>query len=331
MRTQGDVKTPNGDVLALAWLTPRRVVGIDRIGVFVVDPVARRLVKSRRLEGTFLASGRTSSALVVLLGPPGTALPISTVWDWGSTIGPARLVTISADGRVHTVQLDRIRSGAEISGTGWARDRSIPGFALDRAGGRAFVVGGDGVVAEVDLRTLRVTYHEPREGTSLLGRVLSWLQPAAAAKGPMPGATRVAAWLGNGVVAVSGADVQVATRPNDADVSTTPYGLRLIDTRNWTTRVVEPRATGLTLGSGVLLAYAASYDEQFRPTGGIGLSAYTPNGTRRFHALGDTPLFWAEIVGAKVYVAPEGDILGIDLASGKVVQQLRGPLPQIIR
>lgn len=331
MRAIGDVKTPNGDVLALAWLTPRRVVGIDRVGVFVVDPVAKRLVRTQKLEGTFLAAAPTAAALVVLLAPKGVGVPISTVWDWGSTIGPARLVTIAADGSMRTVRVDRIRSGAEISEDGTAHEWWIPGFALDRAGGRAFIVGGDGVVAEADLGTLHVTYHELQERPSLLGRVLSWLEPAAAAKGPMPGPTRQAAWLGDGLLAVAGADVHVTTRSNDVDVATTPYGLRLIDTRNWTMRVVEPHATALTVGSGVLLAYAASYDEQFRPTGGIGLNAYILNGTQRFHILGDSPLFWAEIVGAKAYTAPAGDILGIDLGSGKVVQQLRGPLPQIIR
>lgn len=330
MRTVGDVQTPNGNVLAIAWLAPRRIVGIDRAGLFVVDPVAKRLVRSRLLQGTLLGWDRTASALVLLFGPPAEGSPVASVGEWGGTVGPARLDVISTDGGVRSLRLDRIRSGAEIDGTGTAHDRWIPGFALDRAGGHAFVVGGDGVIAQVDLRSLAVTYHEPGQHVSLLGRALGWLQPAASAKGPIAGPARHAAWVGNGMLAVSGADVHVTVQPHDIDVDTQPYGLRLIDTNDWTMRTLEPGATDLALGSGALLAYAAAYDKQFRPVAGIGLTAYTVDGAKLFHALGESPLFWARIVGPKVYVAPNGTIVGIDLRTGETVQKLDGPLPEIV-
>jgi hypothetical protein len=48
MNRIADVRTRNGDILALAWLTPRRVVGLDRVGEFVIDPVNDVRSRSRR-------------------------------------------------------------------------------------------------------------------------------------------------------------------------------------------------------------------------------------------------------------------------------------------
>ena len=70
MKSAGDVRTLNGHVLALAWLAPRRIVGLDLAGLFVVDPVAKRMVAFRRVEGTLVGWARTKSSLVLLLGPP---------------------------------------------------------------------------------------------------------------------------------------------------------------------------------------------------------------------------------------------------------------------
>ena len=53
-----------------------------------------------------------------------------------------------------------------------------------------------GPVAEVDLASGRVGYHEVHEPVSLLGRLRNWLEPAAEAK-TAEGAERQAVWVGN--------------------------------------------------------------------------------------------------------------------------------------
>jgi hypothetical protein len=327
-----DVRTRNGDILALAWLAPRRVVGLDRAGEFVIDPVKRRQIAFRPEQGSFSAWIRTPSRLVLLLGPPPDGIAVAPVANgvFGGAIGPTRLVTIDAAGERRSVLLDRIRSGGTYD-NGRPPEAWIPGITVDPSGNRAFVVGGGAPVAEVDLSTLAVTYHELRPARSFLGRVLDWFVPAAAAKGPIAGPVRQVVWLDDGKLAIAGMDVDVVAQQFGIDVTTTPFGLKIVDTRTWTARTLDDRATGLAAAPNVLLAFAGSYDEQYRPTGGIGLAGFTSAGAKLFHAFGDAPIFWAKTVRSTAYVAPQGRIVVVDLASGKVVRTLRGALPEIIR
>ena len=76
---------------------------------------------------------------------------------------------------------------------------------MEPSGSRALVVPAGNRVAEVDLETLEVRYHELSEPVSLLGRLRDWLQPAAHAK-TIDGPDRNAVWLESGLVAVSGAN-----------------------------------------------------------------------------------------------------------------------------
>jgi hypothetical protein len=62
-----------------------------------------------------------------------------------------------------------------------------PGFAVDPSTGRAFVVSPDRLIAVVDLQTLEVSHHGATRSL------------AKAVDGP----SRTAAWLGNGLLAVS--------------------------------------------------------------------------------------------------------------------------------
>ena len=329
LKRVADVHTLNGNVLAAAWLSPRRIVGLDRAGIFVVDPIAKRMVAFRQVEATLVAWARAQSSLVLLLGPPPDGIPVAPVTTGGAGLGAARLLLIGADGRARSVPLDRIRTGATFDTAG-PPERWVPGLAVDAAGGRAFVVGSGDLVAEVNLQTLAVAYHELREHTSLLHRALGWLFPAAAAKGPIAGPTRQAAWLGNGLLAITGDDVRVTVRPREIDVASKPLGLKLVDTRDWAVRTLEPRATGFAQADGVLLAYGGSYDAQYRAADGMGLAAYTIDGKKLYHLFGDSPLFWATVAGSNVYAAPDGKIVAVDLASGRVMRSLDAPLPQIL-
>jgi hypothetical protein len=69
------------------------------------------------------------------------------------------------------------------------------------------------------------------------------------------GPVRAAQWLGDGLIAVSGSDAAIA----GFDQTDTPAGLRILDTRTWTERLVEPEADTFTLVGGTLLTAHNGY------------------------------------------------------------------------
>jgi hypothetical protein len=268
---------------------------------------------------------------VLLLGPPPDGIAVAPVANgvFGGAIGPTRLVTIDAAGTRRSVLLDRIRSGGSYD-NGRPPEAWIPGIAVDPSGNRAFVVGA-APVAEVDLRTLAVSYHELRPPKSFLGRVLDWFVPAAAAKGPIAGPVRYVVWLGDGKLAITGMDVDVVANQFGVDVTTTPFGLKIVDTRTWTAPTLDDRATGLAATANALLAYAGSYDEQFRPTGGIGLVGFTSGGNEGLPRVRRRPDLLGKDGSLDRVCHTRGTIVGVNVATGKVVRTLRGPLPEILR
>lgn len=118
-------------VEAVAWLRPRRIVGVDQSGaVFVADPVAETVISSRDLPFAPYAPpvARTSEGLAVLMRSR-----------------PPQLVVANAHGDVRSVALPRLERGAAL--------------AAAPRGKRAFVTSAGGPVAEVRLRTMTVRYH----------------------------------------------------------------------------------------------------------------------------------------------------------------------------
>jgi hypothetical protein len=112
-------------------------------------------------------------------------------------------------------------------------------------------------VAEVDLRSLGVAWHriEPRAG--LLRRLAAWLLPAAEAKS-VHGPVRMAAWLGDGRLAVWGQDEsKPVVRGSTLETWLRPAGLRLIDTRTWRATTIHPHASAAVWAGGRLLAFGS--------------------------------------------------------------------------
>jgi hypothetical protein len=233
------VWTPNIYIYALAWLAPRRIVGYAQdIGLFAVDPVSGKALRPPGIAGNIQEIKRAGNRLLVLSGWP----------RW--TIGFARLSVVDPTGRVRTVLLRRIKAGILSGGD---PENVKPGLAIDRSG-RAFVVGGrDEPVAEVNLNTLAVTYHElPKEATSAVGR------------------TRRAIWLGNGRIAVWGADVVRSGPPDSHDY--VPVGLSIVDLRQRTIETVDAEARGVAFTAGALLVSGP----------GNGLRGYSTAGKLRY-------------------------------------------------
>lgn len=130
MRIAGYVHAPTA-VEAVAWLRPRRIVGVHQGGsVFVADPVTETVIGSRDLPFQVYgpAVARTSEGLAVLMRSR-----------------PPQLVVANAHGDVRSVALPRIERGAAL--------------AAAPRGKRAFVTSAGGPVAEVSLRTMAVRYH----------------------------------------------------------------------------------------------------------------------------------------------------------------------------
>jgi hypothetical protein len=226
-----------------------------------LDPAAQKVLSEHELEGAVLASQPVEGALVMLLAP-------------SERIGPARLAVFDGES-VRTAELGEVRAGWEQEGEteeDYRARQSIPGLAVDPSGSRALVVPAGKRVAEVDLETLEVAYHDLSEPVSLLGRLRDWLEPAAHAKA-IDGPERNAVWLLSGLVAVSGS--HYAADGDDMDV--TPAGLALIDPSDWSIRRLSDEPNWVSIRGDALLASAWSED-----TGEQGLIVFDADGEERF-------------------------------------------------
>jgi len=229
LRWESGALPVGGGFYAGLWPRPGRlytlVGGDTRLELETVNTVTRQIVASQPIGGPLLQIARSAGRLVLLAGTE-------------NAIVPARLVVVGSNGAVRSVTVRRILAGTHYDTK--SRDSigttNLPGLAVDPHSGSAYLIDSSGLVASVDLGDLSVTYHQLGSG-SLLTRIAHWLTPPAEAKGTN-GATLSAQWLGNGLIAVAGtqgsATAQVA--------SYRPTGLRIIDTHNWSTRMVDRRA-----------------------------------------------------------------------------------------
>jgi hypothetical protein len=300
MKRIGRIETWSGGIAALAWVAPRRLLGWEPAGVFLLDPVARRRLPSPQSPGDVLTSQRAGNRLVLLAATP-------------MEVGAARLAVLGGDGAVRTARLDRIRASGLIG-----NEFHRPALVLDPAG-RAYVVGAGTAepVAEVELDSLKVTYHELRRERSLLTRFRNWLEPAAQAKEPLPGSFRTGAWLGDGKIAVWGYD-SVPAGPDR--VETTPAGLSVIDTTDWTTRMIDGDAWHAAYAGGTLLA---SYR-------GGGLSGFTTDGERRYRLFDRQGLGVVATFGTRAFVAfDRKPVHVLDAGTGRVLGTRRG-IPRLL-
>jgi len=337
MRSLGDfVLRRKGYVTAIIWPRPDRILALVEWGAFghavvVIDAIDRRILARHRLTGTVAALARAGDGLAFLLGP-------------ASAIGRSRLVVVDADGAASSAPLSRVRSGLlspRVDADGVISRHRIPGLAIAPSGERAVVVNPNGLVVEIDLRSLSVRYHELREPVSLLGRLRDWLEPAAHAKAS-DGPARRALWLGEHLVAVSGSDAHAdVVDSGSVEERNTAAGLRLIDTRTWTVRTLDSEASGFSVTDELVLAYGALWDSTAQRPSGSGLSAYSLDGGRVFHLFRDEPVSWVQTAGRYAYAVVEkgGPVLDshlylVDLASGHVLRELEPyedvGIPQIL-
>jgi hypothetical protein len=244
MRALGTADVDDASYVDLiVWAEPRLVLaslGGTPGMVAAIDPSTGEVVSMHDLGGATISSEPAGKELVSLVAPT-------------SRIGPARLVVF--EGRdVRDVTLAEVPAGwAQLEdaddGSKLQTRQSVPALAVNEEGTRALVIPAGGRVADVDLDTMEVRYHDLSEPVSLWGRLRDWLEPAAHAKA-MDGPDRNAVWLPNGLVAVSGAQYTM-----DGDrMDMTPAGLVLIDPSDWSVRRVSDEPSWVTLRGGALLA-----------------------------------------------------------------------------
>jgi hypothetical protein len=286
----------------LHWVAPdlllASVSGLPSRAV-ALDPATRRVLSEHELEGTVLSSHPVEDGLVLLLAPP-------------DRIGHARLAVFDGS-RVRSAKLREVRAGWEQEGEteeDYRGRQSIPGLAVDPSGSRALVVPAGNRVAEVDVETLEVRYHELSEPVSILGRLRDWLEPAAHAKS-IDGPERNAVWLPSGLVAVSGSHYVADGERMDV----TPAGLTLIDPADWSVRRLSDETSWVSFRGGALLG-SVWREESAAQT----LQVFEPDGTQRF-SLARERTDLSQAIGDHLYAASEDgrryEI--IELATGETV------------
>ncbi len=301
-----------GTLLALVDVVTDRCCA-PRAVLETVDTVAKKVVARRTIEGRVSAVARSADGLVLLLAP-------------SDGIGPARLAAVGSDASVRTVDLGRILVGSsfpqDTSGSETIGAIRQPGLAVDAQGGVAYVVDADDLFAQVDLTDLSVTYHEA--SSPLLARLAAWLTPAAQAKG-LNGPTRNAAWLGDGLLMVTGND-ESAVKQRDGTVlfSSRPAGLEVVDTHDWSVRTIDPEANAAVVADGVLLASGSSWRSDLAATTGDGLAAYGTDGALRWRLDRGKQRWVAAAYGSVAVVGGDSSqpYELVDLATGRVLRTL---------
>ena len=309
LRVTASVQLRGGPIGALAWLPRGRLLALEEVAgeqqrLVVIDLATKRVLARRPLGGSVVLLGRTPQELVMLLAP-------------AQAIGPARIAIADSSGTVRFVGLPRILAGSKLLGTGSNHrvDSRLPGLAVDSQGRRAFVVA-QGLAAEVDLRTLAVSYHSLDRPASFLSRLWNWLEPAAAAK-QVSGYYRSAQWLGDGLLAASGTDSEQAR--------SAPAGLLTLDTQVWNPRTVDRGATSFWVAGELLLATGWET--------GIGLTAYGFDGVRRLQLFDGKDAWLGQVYGGRAYVGISGEpepLRIVELATGRVVGTRQQPLPELL-
>jgi hypothetical protein len=255
------------------WPRPDVLYALVGDTLETVNTATKKVVAKTTLEAQVGQVTQSATGLVVL-------------GSKSNTLGPALLTVIDAGGHVRSTTLERIVSGTHFDQTsqdpiGTTRQ---PGLAVDDRAGIAYVVAPDGLIAEVRLGDLAVSYHQL--GRSLIARLSAWLTPSAQAKG-LNGPTLTARWLGDGLIAVAGT-VNTTTKTKDGGIaySTTPAGLRIVDTHDWSEHTLDRHAERMLVADGLLLAGGGSWrsatNSSSSVASGEGLVAYGPDGAVRW-------------------------------------------------
>jgi hypothetical protein len=292
----------------VARLTRRADGNFDRAptSVVTVDPVTRKVVAERPLDGWASNWTHGANTLVFLLGPE-------------DAVGPARLAVLGADGAVRSVALDGVQVGYD--GFDPSRPTAVgrfetPGIAVAPDGSRAFVAS-PGQVAAVDLRSLDVSYHR-------VGAVSRRLQ-----KGANEGKLRIARMVGADRLLVTGSDDTVSVDSNGAArAQPHPIGLQLVDTRDWSVQTIDPTTSSAVVASDAIFATSLSWNAKLGQAVGGGATIYGLTGARRAKLFKGREVY-ALTVGRRAFVTWNGGRYAVvSTTTGKILRTVDGYMPE---
>jgi hypothetical protein len=270
---------------ASLWNYASRLVTLAGTGeVIVVDPVARRVRATRSLDGSLGAYATTRDRIVAVVAPL-------------DGIGPAKLAVIDDTGRVRTVPLPQIQAGSEMLDNGGTFRYEWPALAVDDRGTRAVVISPNGTIVDLRLDTLAATVHASRTPTAVRKNAT--------------GSSRTARWISSNTIALSGYDSSLDGR----EELSRPAGLTLLDTRDWSRRLVDSDTVGLAFNGAALLAF------------GDGLTVYDWDGTFRVSLFEGTQPRPACIAGSYAYFGSGTHYMIVDTWTGSVVRTVDTSMP----
>lgn len=193
------------------------------------------------------------------------------------------------------------------------------------------MVPAGGRVAEIDLASGAVSYHELSRPASLFGRLRAWLEPTAHAKSVV-GPERQAVWVGERSVAVVALEhAGIHAKSGEHRQLARPVAVELIDTRGWTVRTLSRRAGAVAVTRETLLVYGGPFSaggsfsaDEGEPVTGV--DGFTAGGGERFRVLGSRHVGHVQTAGRYAYATSAAAAIDvIDTASGRVVRSVRRP------
>jgi hypothetical protein len=312
VRANVRVALPDDGVRVASWPARDRLVvtsygagftrPYERSRVVALDPTRGEVVFSQVFRGAYAQhGGATRSGRVPFLIVSSNELV------------PPRIVVLEADGTMRSAALGRLRAGQT-----WKPYRvRFPAFAVDHQGERAFVIDPSGLVAEVGLASLTARY---RKVKGLVSK-----------RAGLPDRRRAATWLGAGRLAVSGNDDEEPHFSSPADPNEkeppsafTPFGLRVLDTRNWQQRMLDSRPSTFEWLRGRLIAYGRSVNENTtRPDETV--VAFDRNGRRVYTIRGNRDTYWVPFDDRLFFMKPHSRLLEVrDARDGRVLGHVAG-------
>ncbi len=284
----------------IAWVAPRTVIAVyDDTFVVGIDPVSLHALWRKSLPTIPSDDLVRSASGLVFIFPP-----------LDGSVGPTTLTTLNQNGRMRSVVLTKVQTGAQEDASGSSNLTGSQGsLTVDPASNTAYVYAVGDPVAQVDLGSLTVGYH------TLPKRTLASTQYGIT--GPEP----LIVWLGSGLIAITGRSGSTATDSQGIQHPVeTPAGLSILNTGTWTTRSVDQTSSAVIQTGGLLLAYSQLFGYSGRITfTGDGLSAYGLDGTSKYHLFGQDPISDVQAANGLAYIG--GNVVNvITVASGKTVK-----------
>ena len=308
-------KLESGFTSAIAWLSRSRFVVVE----------GRWVEEERLLAATVVEVGRRIRVVARHALPPGqelmrfekagrsAVLLLGRARRWVTPHWPFSPRTSS-----QTVVLDGSRRvpSRRIPRNNRSSDRYVvPGLAVAPSGERAYVVPGEGAVAEVDLSSLDVMYHDlrgPRHAAETGGR------RAGTCSAKAPPAMRPG-WS-KGRLAVSGRDDWTELGPDGPIQRSAPAGLRLVDTDDWSEAVLDEEADWFVWGGGFLATASSEPRRLSRVHARRDTAVPPPTAARRLPAHRDRAYL---ALGSNEYRSHRVRV--VELSSGRTLRTVRVP------